>query len=107
MKKSLLSLLLLILVLPLWGQDYIRRDFYGQGNSYQQALDALIHQVGQVVPFETPALAETYRTDISRSTADAERKDHPVSKWDRLGCSLSGPAEQGCRHPGTRTKKPG
>ena len=73
MKKSLLSLLLLILVLPLWGQDYIRRDFYGQGNSYQQALDALIHQVGQVVPFETPALAETYRTDISRSAVEQMR----------------------------------
>jgi hypothetical protein len=68
-----LSLLLLILVLPLRGQDYIRRDFYGQGSSYQQALDALIHQVGQVVPFETPALVETYRADISRSAVEQMR----------------------------------
>lgn len=83
MKKRLLSLLLLILALPLWGQDYIRRDFYGQGNSYELALNSLIHQVGQLVPFETPALAETYKADISRSAVEQTRNG-------KITLSLSG-----------------
>lgn len=83
MKKRLLSLLLLILALPLWGQDYIRRDFYGQGNSYEQALNSLIHQVGQLVPFETPALAETYKANISRSAVEQTRNG-------KITLSLSG-----------------
>lgn len=66
MQRWLLTGLLVLLVFPLRGQEYVHRDYYGQGDSFPSALDALVRQVGQAVPFEKASLAETYRAGISR-----------------------------------------
>ena len=70
MRHWLLTGLFFLLVFPLRGQDYVHRDYYGQGDSFPSALDALIRQVGQAVPFGNASLAETYRTGISRAVAE-------------------------------------
>ena len=73
MRRSLL-LLWILLSVPLWGQDYIHQDYYGQGASREQALQKLLAQIGQVVSFENPALLATYRADIERQSVESIRQ---------------------------------
>lgn len=72
MKKWVVVLFLFVAV-PLLGQDYIHRDYYGQGASFDAALKVLLEQVGQAVSFENPNLVNTYRADISRLAVEQKR----------------------------------
>lgn len=70
MRRFVLIWILLLLGFSLWGQDYIHRDYYGQGNTSQEAFLALMSQISKAVTFEKPALLETYRADIERATVE-------------------------------------
>ena len=72
MKKWIVVLLLFVAV-TLLGQDYIHRDYYGQGATYEAALEALMEQVGRAVSFENSNLVNTYRADISRLAVEQKR----------------------------------
>ena len=78
MRRWLLTGLLVLLAFPLRGQEYVHRDYYGQGDSYPSALDALVRQVGQAVPFENASLAETYRTGISRAAVEQKLEGRSI-----------------------------
>ncbi len=51
-------------------QDYIHRDYFGSGNTREAALDALLMQIHNSVPFENPAVLSTYRADISKEVIE-------------------------------------
>jgi len=81
MKGRLLSFCLLLLCLPLWGQDYLHRNFYGQGENREQALSSLLNQIGQSVSFENPALIQTYQADISRFAVEQQQNGRMVLSY--------------------------
>lgn len=64
--KRFLLLFALCACQLLWGQDYIHRDYYGQGASAEDALKALMTQIGKSVPFDNSALLDTYQADIAK-----------------------------------------
>lgn len=67
MQRSLLIWILVCLTFPLMGQEYVHRDYYGQGTTDAEALEALMGQIGRAVSFENPALLQTYKADIGRA----------------------------------------
>lgn len=72
MRKICLCLLL-CLSLPLWGQDYIRRTYYGQGPTREIALQELMGAVEQAVRFQPSRLLESYRADISSAVVEQQQ----------------------------------
>ena len=70
MRRLSLIFMLCLLASPLAGQDYIHRDYYGQGNTAQEALHFLLAQIGREVFPGEPSLADTYRPDIARAAVE-------------------------------------
>ena len=68
--KKFLFLLALALSFPLYGQDYLMKTFYGQGNNREAALESLLASLGTAVSFQHPRLLETYRDAISRAAVE-------------------------------------
>ena len=87
MKKAALIFFTLI-ALPLWGQDYIRKTYYGQGASREQALEELMAEVGQATDFKPPRLLESYKADISSVVVEQRQNG-------KLVLQLSGTALDG------------
>lgn len=77
MKKWLL-LVGLLCSLPLRGQDYIRRDYYGEGATQDAAMTALMTRIGRAVSFENPVLLNTYRADIGKAVIEEKRNGNVV-----------------------------
>ena len=67
-RRFLLIWILMGLSFPLMGQDYVHRDYYGQGASEAEALEALMGQIGGAVSFGNPELLQTYKADIRRAS---------------------------------------
>lgn len=88
MRRFLSCVLCLLWSIALWGQEYLHRDFYGQGESRKQALNALMDQISTVVHFDTPKVLSTYEAAISRLCIEQNRSGE-------TNLSLSGTALDG------------
>ena len=87
MKKAAFIFFLLA-SLPLWGQDYIRKTYYGQGASREQALEELMAEVGQATDFKPPRLLESYKADISSVVVERRKNGELVLQLS--GTALDG-----------------
>ena len=87
MKKAALILFMLA-ALPLWGQDYIRKTYYGQGASREQALEELMAEVGQATDFRPTRLLESYKADISAVVVEQQQNGKLVLRLS--GTALDG-----------------
>lgn len=72
MKRTML-LILILLALPLRGQDYTLRDYYGHGDTREIAMRALLREIGASVQFKPQGLLESYSNDISQSAVEITR----------------------------------
>ena len=68
--NKLWFLLLLLLALPLNGQDFSRRTFYGKGETREIALEALFRDISPDVQLKSPGLLQSYSNYISQSAVE-------------------------------------
>lgn len=85
MRRAVICVIVLFVCTILRGQEYLYRDFYGQGETREQALDALMDQIGGAVNLEYPAVLSTYRADILRLCIEQNR-------GAQISLSITGPA---------------
>lgn len=73
MRRLLSCFIFLTIGIALFGQEYLHRDFYGQGESREQALDALLDHINTAVHFDVPEVLSTYKAAVSRLCVEQNR----------------------------------
>lgn len=73
MRRLTFCIIVLFMCTVLHGQEYLHKDYYGQGESRKQALDMLMDQISGAVDLDYPAVLSTYRADISRLCLEQNR----------------------------------
>ena len=86
--KRICFCLFLLFSLPLWGQDYVRKTYYGQGTTRERALQELLEAVGEAVDFRPPRLLESYKADISAVVVEQQQNGKRVLQLS--GTALDG-----------------